>query len=174
MTDLLEVQTKLDQLIGRVDQLEAELAIRNLMTRYGLAADCGEAEVAAGCFSEDAIYTVAAPKAGRDGEHDDLVLKGRPAIAGMLSSDLHQSMLPYTAHTTGPSEFSIMADRASAVGYSRIYLQEDAGPRLMRLAINRWFFKKTTDGWRISERHSHLVGADSTAKMLRGVLLEND
>lgn len=171
MSDMSQIQATLDQLTTRVEQLESELAIRNLMTRYGLAADCGEVEIAAACFAEDATYTVAAPKAGRDGEHDDLVLTGRAAIAGMLSSDLHQSMLPFTAHTTGPSEFKITGNQATALGYSRIYLQEDDGPRLMRLAVNRWCFVKTEHGWQISERHSHLVGQDSTAAMLRSALL---
>lgn len=170
MSDLEQIQRSLDELSERMQSLEAELAIRNLMTRYGLAADCGEAEAAANCFADDALYTVAAPRAGRSGEHSDLVLEGRAAIADMLRSDLHQSMLPFTAHTTGPSEFCIAADSATAIGYSRIYLQEDAGPRLMRLAVNRWRFRKTESGWKISERHSHLVGDEATADMLRSQL----
>lgn len=165
------IKASLDELNERVQTLEAELAIRNLMTRYGLAADCGEAEIAADCFAEDGLYTVAAPRAGRSGEHDDLVLQGRAAIADMLRSDLHQSMLPFTAHTTGPSEFCIENDTATAIGYSRIYLQEEGGPRLMRLAVNRWRFVKTQHGWKIFERHSHLVGDEATASMLRSALM---
>ncbi len=171
------IKASLDELNERVQTLEAELAIRNLMTRYGLAADCGEAEIAADCFAEDGLYTVAAPRAGRSGEHDDLVLEGRAAIADMLRSDLHQSMLPFTAHTTGPSEFCIENDTATAtatataIGYSRIYLQEEGSPRLMRLAVNRWRFIKTGGSWKIRERHSHLVGDEATASMLRSALM---
>jgi len=70
--------------LDRLEKVEAELAIRNVITRYGMAADCGDVASALSCHTEDAIYIVSNPKAGRDGEAGDLELHGHQAISDML------------------------------------------------------------------------------------------
>lgn len=161
---------KLSQKITDCEQrlavLEDRSAIGQLMTRYGLAADCGNDAVAMRCHTENAQYRVCAPKAGREGEHDDLVLEGREAIGAMLRSDLHQNMLPNTAHTVGPNAIEVDGDTAQAVGYSRLYLKEGEQPRLMRLSINQWGFEKVSGQWLIASRTSRLVGEQAAQEIL--------
>jgi hypothetical protein len=156
----------LSQYGQRLRRVEDQLAIQNLMTRYGLAADCGNASLAMDCHTEHAQYRVSAPKAGRDGVHEDLVLAGREAIGAMLRSELHQSMLPNTAHTVGPSDIRVEGDCAHAIGYSRLYLYEGGQPRLMRLSINQWKFERVDGRWLIAERSSRLVGEDAAQRIL--------
>lgn len=168
----LNVQTLADELAlieQRLRRVEDELAIRNLVTRYGLAADCGNDTLAMACHAEHAQYRVSAPKAGREGEHEDLVLEGREAIGAMLRSELHQSMLPNTAHTVGPNDIRIDADSAWAVGYSRLYLREGDQPQLMRLSINQWEFERIEGVWLIARRSSRLVGESLAQDILRSV-----
>ena len=43
----------------------AELSIRNVIARYGLAVDCGDIETAVNRHTNDATYKVANPHAGR-------------------------------------------------------------------------------------------------------------
>lgn len=160
---------RLTALEERLQRVEDELAIRNLMTRYGLAADCGNDALAMACHAEHAQYRVSAPKAGREGEHADLVLEGREAIGEMLRSELHQSMLPNTAHTIGPSDIRVDGDHAHAVGYSRLYLREGEQPRLMRLSINQWTFQRVHRVWLIAGRQSRLVGEAAAQDILRSV-----
>lgn len=167
--ELQALARRLAALEGRLQRVEDELAIRNLMTRYGLAADCGNDTLAMACHAVDARYRVSAPKAGRDGAHEDLVLEGREAIGEMLRSDLHQSMLPNTAHTVGPSAVRVDGDSAHAVGYSRLYLREAGQPRLMRLSINQWTFRRVNGEWLIAERNSRLVGEAAAQAILRSV-----
>jgi len=153
----------------RLQCVEDQLAIRNLMTRYGLAADSGNDALAMACHAEHARYCVSAPQAGRDGEHADLVLEGREAIGAMLRSELHQSMLPNTAHTVGPSAIEVDGDTAHAIGYSRLYLREGDQPRLLRLAINQWRFERIGGCWLIAERSSRLVGEAAAQAILKSL-----
>ena len=60
--------------LERIEKIEAELAIRNVIARYGMAADCGDIQTALACHTEDAVYIVSNPHAGRDGEAGDLEL----------------------------------------------------------------------------------------------------
>lgn len=170
--DQLDVKALAEKLSGyerRLCVVEDQIAISNLMTRYGLSADCGNDVLAMHCHTQGAVYRVSAPRSGRDGKHEDLVLEGREAIGAMLRSDLHQSMLPNTAHTVGPSDITIEGDIAHAVGYSRLYLREDEQPRLMRLSINQWRFERVGGQWLIAERCSRLVGEAAAQDILKSL-----
>lgn len=148
---------------ARITRVEAELAIRNVIARYGLAADCGDVATALACHIEDAIYVVSNPHAGRDGEMGDLELTGHQAIADMLASDMHQSLLPDCAHTVGPLVVEIENDSAQVTGYSRVYHKQ----KLMRLAVNHWTMRVDNDEWKIARRESRVVGEEAAQKLLR-------
>lgn len=170
------IVSRLFALEQRLARAEAELEIRNLITRYSLAADCGDAEAAAACHAEDAIYIVSSPCAGRSAEEGaehgkaDLVLEGRQAIAQMLLSPLHQSLLPDCAHTVGPFVVKVSDDRATTTGYSRLYRQGKEQFGLMRLSINKWKFKKQKGIWLITSRESRPMGTQEAQNVLRNLL----
>ena len=51
--------------LERIEKIEAELAIRNVIARYGMAADCGDIQTALACHTEDAVcllYTSPSPR----------------------------------------------------------------------------------------------------------------
>lgn len=161
------VERRLAHLEQRLQRAEDELAIRNLMVRYGLAVDCGDVAAAVACHSEDAVYIVSAPSAGREDDQpaEDLELRGHQAIADMLSSELHQSLLPNCAHTVGPVTLEVAGDSARATGYSRLYHYQQQQFQLMRVAINEWQFVRRDERWFIASRESRLLG-DEAAKQL--------
>lgn len=150
--------------------LEAELNVRNVMALYGLAADCGDIETALSCHTPDAVYIVSNPNAGRGGESPDLELKGHQAIADMLGSEMHQSLLPNCAHTVGPFVVKINEDKAHVTGYSRVYHQKDGVPVLMRLAFNVWELQDTDYGWKIAYRESRVMGETAAQTLLQKAL----
>jgi len=150
----------------RIIRVEAELAIRNVIARYGLAADCEDIAAALACHTKDAVYVVSNPRAGRDGKAGDLELKGHQAIAGMLSSDMHQSLLPDCAHTVGPLVVEVEGQSAKVTGYSRVYHEQ----KLMRLAINHWTMRLDNKVWKITRRESRLVGEEAAQSLLKTVL----
>jgi len=149
----------------RITRIEAELAIRNVVARYGLAADCGDIAAALACHTKDAVYVVSNPRAGRDGEAGDLELKGHQAITDMLGSDMHQSLLPDCAHTVGPLVVDVEDDSAKVTGYSRVYHEQ----KLMRLAVNHWTMRKE-GAWKIARRESRVIGEKAAQELLKTAL----
>ena len=87
----------------RITRVEAELAIRNVIARYGMAADCGDIESALACHTEDAVYVVSNPNAGRGGVTGDLELKGHSRNFGYAELRDASILTPDCAHTVGPS-----------------------------------------------------------------------
>lgn len=152
----------------RLDRVEAELAIRNVIARYGLAADCGDVETALVCHTEDALYVVSDPRAGRDGDAGDLELKGHQAIADMLKSEMHQSLLPNCGHTVGPLVVNVDGETANVTGYSRVYHDQ----KLMRIAVNTWTMRNISGDWKIARRESRVVGEDKAQELLKSALKE--
>lgn len=135
--------------------------------RYGMAVDCSDIETALACHSEHAIYTVSSPTTGRDAmDSGDLHLSGHQAIADMLKSDMHQSLIPNCAHTVGPATIELNGDSASATGYSRLYHRKEDDFNLMRLAVNEWHFIRDLNGWLITARESRLVGENEAKSLL--------
>jgi len=166
-----DLEDRLQALEQRLERAEDELAIRNLLARYGLAVDCGDVEAALNCHTPDALYLISAPRAGRRDTADaghDLELRGHQAIADMLRSDLHQSLLPGCAHTVGPLTVEISGDLARATGYSRLYQLDDRSePSLMRLALNSWELQRLSGRWYISRRESRPTGEEAAQVLLR-------
>ena len=157
-------------LLARLTRVEDELAVRNLVVRYGMAADCGDTETAVACHLGDARYIVSAPRAGRSdegGEPEDLVLEGHAAIREMLNSDLHQSLLPNCGHTVGPLVVEVEGERARVAGYSRLYRRMEETFPLMRMSVNEWHLVKRDQRWFIESRESRLLGEEQAQAILR-------
>ncbi|MEP5566710.1 MAG: nuclear transport factor 2 family protein [Halioglobus sp.] len=160
-----------DDLLSRLQAVEDELAIRNIVTRYGLAVDCGDADTAAALHTSDCIYEVAAPGSGREdgGRHkeDRLILEGPQAIRDMLNAAEHQALLPDCAHTVGSLHVSLEGESATVTGYSRLYHSQGEDVRLVRLGFNRWLLRKEAQGWKIQRRTSCPIGSEAAQQLLK-------
>lgn len=171
MNDIVE--QRLEALTQRLQYVEDELAIRQLMARYGMAVDCDDVEAALACHSDDAVYIVSAPGAGRGDQHQeaDLQLRGHPAIREMLSSPMHRSLLSGCAHTVGPATVAVNGDDARATGYSRLYHRNEDQCELLRVAVNEWHFCRRNNRWYIQSRESRLIGETAAKQLLRRGLI---
>lgn len=155
---------------ARINRIEAELAIRNVIACYGMAADCADIQTALACHTHDAVYIVSNPNAGRGGAGADLQLSGHAAIADMLQSDMHQSLLPDCAHTVGPLQVVVNDSHADVTGYSRVYHKQ----KLMRLAINHWQMQRENSEWKIARRESRVIGEDAAQALLRASFIKGE
>lgn len=151
-----DLEARIAALEGKVRTLEDTLELHDIMVRYGPAVDSGDADAAAGLFAEDAIYDAegAEPMIGADG------------VRAMVNGPVHQGLLPNSAHTIGPSTLRIQGDRATATGYSRVYLREGETFRLWRVAANRWEFLRQGGEWKVAKRVNRLIGSDDAHEML--------
>ena len=163
-----ELEAKVAQLERRLEAAEDQLAIQNLIARYGLAADVGNAEEVANVFTEDAEFDVGGGSAHVDSK--SVVYRGHEELKKKLVlGEMHQSLLPNCAHTIGPVVIQVDGRRAEATGYSRIYHRENKGQPgdhidLFRIGFNRWEVEKQSDGrWLISRRVTRVMGDEAAA-----------
>lgn len=169
-----DVSRQLEVLTQKIQALEDEQCIRNLIVRYGFALDAGDAEAAMALFTDDCIFEVSAPATGRTdtakNKENVFIMRGRESVGGMVLSEPHQSLLPNCAHTIGPVVIDVQGDKATATGYTRIYLKEDQHIRLFRLGINHWELVKQPE-WRIHRRVSQVLGEQQAQELLKAALV---
>jgi hypothetical protein len=149
MTSSIEhLEATVADLARRVRALEDELAIHRQIVRYGLAVDVGDADGAAAVFTEDTVYDVDGP----------LLMEGRRGVRAMIGGARHQAMLPNCAHQIGPAVVEVDGDRATAVGYSRVYLRREGAIGIYRVSFNRWELERRGGEWLIARRTTRLLG----------------
>jgi uncharacterized protein (TIGR02246 family) len=153
---MIDQDARLAALEQRVTVLEDELAIHRLIVRYGLAVDIGDADRSAEVFAEDGVY-----------DADVRLMQGREDVRDMVRSERHQKMVGRCAHQIGPAVVKVDADRAVAVGYSRVYLRGDDGISIYRVSYNRWSLERQAGQWRIVHRRTRLLGHEEGAAVIR-------
>ncbi|GBD27535.1 hypothetical protein HRbin30_02886 [bacterium HR30] len=147
-----------EKLEERLQTLEDTFALHNLLTEYGFAADRGDAESLLSMFTADAVY-----------ELDELRIEGRDEIVATIIGQRDNPMMVASAHTIGPVVISVQGDRATARGYSRLYvLEDDDRVTLWRLSFNRWDFSRQEGSWRIKRRVTRALGREEATSLLRG------
>lgn len=167
---MANIESRLQALEERLERVEDELSIRNVLVRYGLAVDTGNPEATADTFTNDAEYDIGPLVTGG---RNPVIINNREGIVNdLVLGDAHQRLLPNCAHTIGPVIVHVHENSASAVGYSRIYhrnRKETKGNRfnLFRLGLNRWTLVRGTDGkWEVAKRSSRVLGNKSAQRQL--------
>lgn len=151
-------------LLARVRRLEDERAIVDVLTRYGFAVDVGDADATAALYTHDTVIDLGPTSqfTGTDGARQ-LVLDER-----------HQAIVGRCAHTMGPFvvDVDVEGDRATAVGYVRVYISDEdmRNPRLWRIGYTHFELRRSGRTWQIATRLSRSVGAEGGADVLRGGL----
>jgi hypothetical protein len=160
---MTEHTDRLAALEARVQTLEDELAVTRMIVAYGFAVDTGDAAATGALFTGDAVFDV----------DETFVMHGRSEVEAMvLDEHGHQRLLPDCAHTIGPAAVQIDGDRATAVGYSRIYVRRADGIELFRVGCNRWDLVRDGSGWQIERRTTRALGStEAQAVLAQGLTL---
>lgn len=158
---MADLEQRVAALEARLRAVEDELAIHKLIVRYGLAVDTGDAERTSAVFAEGAVY-----------DADVRLMRGRGEIEAMVRSDRHQAMVGHCAHQIGPAVVTVDGDRATALGYSRVYLRGADGIAVYRVSFNRWELDRRAGEWTIVRRRTRLLGHDEALAIFRDGLGE--
>lgn len=141
---------------ARIRLLEDRFAIHRLVNRWGPAVDTGDSSAAAALFADDGVL-----------ESDLSRLVGPDAVAAMVESDGQQSLIrDGCAHVQAFPLVTIDGDSATATGYSRVYRYRDGAHGIWRVSANRWEFRRTPHGWRITRRVNHVIDGGPEARDL--------
>jgi ketosteroid isomerase-like protein len=155
-----QAHDRLAALEERLGRLEDQLAIERLINSWGPAVDVGNSRAARSLFTEDCIL-----------ESDMSYLVGPGAIEEMVESEGQQALIrDGCAHIPASPLVTIDGDRATAVGYSRVYRHTPDGYEVWRVSANNWEFARTPDGWRMARRTAHVIdGTPGPKEMLNRV-----
>lgn len=161
MGEPTDVAERLAQLEDRVQALEDERAIYELMASYGPAVDSNSREEAAQLWVSDGVYDV-----------DIGEWRGQDAIAGMLAEGFHQACLADgCSHQVSISKVTVQGDTAVATGYMQLVVRNGEIFELRRQTVQRWELVRTDQGWRIGHRTGRLIdgGPDARALLARAL-----
>lgn len=159
--DESELLARMERLEERLALVEDHLAIQRLINSWGPAVDTGDSEAAAALFAEDGIL-----------ESDMSYLIGPAAVAAMVLGEGHQALIhDGSAHVPATPVIAIDGDTATATGYTRVYHHTPEGYEVWRVSANRWEFRRTEQGWRVTRRTTQVVdGGQKAAEILRRAL----
>ncbi len=153
-----ETESRLRALEERVLQLEDQLAIHRLMNSWGPAVDGDNPEAAASIWAEDGVLI---------SELENTQLEGPAAVAAMVRHAGHQALVHAgSAHIQSFPVVQVSGDTAKAVGFSRVYLHKDGGHEVWRVSANRWDFRRTPDGWRVTRRINRSIDGGPEARAI--------
>ena len=156
------VESRLADLEERLQVLEDEREIHRLIISYGFAADTGDAERVAQRFAEEGVYDVGT----------QAVMNGRQGLRDMIVGEGHQSLLPNSAHTFGPSVIKVDGKDAVVTGYTLTYHRREEDFKLWRLSYTRVELEKRDGRWQILKRLNRLVGTDEAWPLFQQGLAE--
>lgn len=130
---------------GRLTALEAKEEIRELFSRYGFAADTGDAAAWSETWAEDAVY-----------QRGGTTMTGRAAFFKSIEDPggTHKREIEGkgSVHTTGPLMIHVAGAKAWAEGPALVWVRSGEGYAVYALSYNHWDLRKTAGRWEIVRR----------------------
>ena len=151
------LDARIEQLEKRLQTLEDQCAIYQILACYGISADGGSSARAADLWTKEGVYDL----------HDQ-IMAGQDDIIEELEGAWHQGLiLNGCAHVMGMPFIAIDGDGATATSQSRLYRREpDGSYRVLSCSANRWEFIRTAQGWRCTKRTSRKLDGTANARAL--------
>lgn len=142
-----DMEGRIAELESRLQRLEDERDIAQLIAAYGPLVDAGAATEVADLWTPDGVYDV-----------DEVYLEGHEQLAAMVLSRAHQSWIERgCAHFVGPARVTVDGDTAIAVCHSLMVVRKDERFVVRRATANHWALVRTVDGWRVSRRTNRVL-----------------
>lgn len=145
---------------ARLQALEDQQEISQLVASYGPLVDAGEAGRVADLWTEDGVYDV-----------EELFMGNRAEIEAMVRSDAHQGLIGGgCSHFLGPAHVLVDGDRAVAVCESVLLVRHRDRVFPARIGVNHWELVRTPNGWRTVRRTTRGLDGDPAARALLALL----
>lgn len=161
-TDLAQ---KVERLERRLAEAEARLAVQQVITTYGLAADTNDIPAMMALWTDDCVIEI-------DGS---VIARGRDQSRRIIESELHRAIQPYAAHVMGPFRIDVIdAEHAIATGYQTVYVREgqtqEGRSQVWRQSFGRWELRRTGGIWEIARRQSRAVSHPGVREIIAPAL----
>jgi hypothetical protein len=144
-------------LVARVQRLEDERQILQLIDLHGMLSDAGPAEGFAELYAEDCVVDL-----GKVLKPDvETVVEGRDRLLEEVYLEPgHRAAEGRTQHfRSGPQIIQVTGDVADAVTYAMTsLLQPDGSAKIMVSGFNFWSLRRDAGRWRITRRTHRRLG----------------
>ena len=149
---------------ARLQAIEDQLAIYQVICAYGYAVDGCNAEAVGDCYTEDGVYAVA----------NSGTFVGRDQIAAITRGAGHLSLVKAgCAHISTLPHVVIDGDKAVATCYTMVAKHGEGGFSIFRLSASRLKLARQQDGdWKIVHRQNYLLNGDKAGPALLARLKE--
>ncbi|HWU32375.1 MAG TPA: nuclear transport factor 2 family protein [Marmoricola sp.] len=143
---------------ARLQRLEDERDITQLIAAYGPLVDAGDAEAVSDLWETDGIYDI-----------DEVYMEGRDQLTAMVNSSGHQQFIKDgCAHFLGPAKVTVSGDSAIAVCHSLMVVRQDGQFVVRRATAHHWELRRSGAGWRTTTRTSRVLdGRLESPELLR-------
>jgi len=145
VSELEDLRAALAALSARVEMLEDQVALGQLVASYGPAVDSGSSRRAAQLWSDDGVFDV--PPIARWQGHDE--------IAGMVEGEGHQGLIANgVGHVLTAPRVVVDGDEARGWNYALNIRWDPTEERfwVARVSANEWTWRRETSGWRTVSR----------------------
>ncbi len=160
MSDIDDLRATVDALASRLRTLEDQLEITQLVAQYGPSVDSGSAQATADLWTDDGTFEAVGA----------ISMRGHDQIAAMVNGDGHQSLIRNgCGHVLTVPHIVIDGDTATGRSYALNIRWDAEADRfwIARVSANSWQWKRTADGWRVSERiNANLDGTPEHRQVL--------
>ena len=150
------------ELRRRLQLLEDERDIREVLSRYGFNADLGRADAWVGLFTADGVLdldpSIISPS------H----LGGAAELRTMITTPPHKDIEGHCQHQMQglPMVVYVEGDQAVVEGDSMTVVRDrDGSLRILMASYNRWTLVRTDAGWRIRECVRRPIGSTDQAEV---------
>lgn len=162
MNDRSELEARLATLEARVQELEDERAIRELLSRYGYTADTCKDEAFVELYTEDGAMRLSA-RAAPPGE-DMALWSGKDGIRTFITNpEGHHrpEMYGKSMHFNDNMVVHVNGDEAISNSYQFAMALDGIGVRVLSAGNNQWLLRKVDGKWLIKERRGAYLGDNS-------------
>ncbi len=149
----------------RLQAIEDQLAIQQLIAGYGYAVDGLNTEAVRDCYTENGVYAI--PGLG--------AYEGRDQVADITNDPWHQGLVNGgCAHASTLPYIVIEGDNAVATCHTMVLTHNEGGFAVWRLSASRIKLSRQSDSsWKITHRETRLLDGQSGGSELLGRLRES-
>jgi hypothetical protein len=152
--------SEFEQLARRVERLEAEREIRELISRYGHYADLGHEDAWVDQWTEDGVYDLISVVRAGAGYEGRTRWEGRAELHRLIRDPAaHKALEGRSLHIQDMNlVIRTDGDEAIAESYSMTLLREGDDIVLRSAGMIRWALRRVDGSWRIREKKRRPAG----------------
>jgi hypothetical protein len=160
-----DLEARLAQLEARVQELEDERKIREVLSRYGFNADCHRDREYVELYTDDGVLDLSD---GGMGKYDGIVrFEGKAALYEFKTTARPAGLHGQVMHCMGNNVVThIDGDEAVVDSYSVVLKGSGPNVGVWTAGNNQWRLKKVAGTWLLKERRRRSIGdADFTTNV---------